>query len=149
MFADDAAVESIAFSDPAFLDRFGGGGIHISMSTIAPQTVRDLSKHHAKNGVTYLVSPVIGSSGSRRSRNFVHFISRRRQCETDSRAVVKNLGQRIFDFGLSIKALRKWRTGGSFQTTENCCFVGSCHVRDTCVCIESCNIYGTKPVFDR
>jgi 3-hydroxyisobutyrate dehydrogenase-like beta-hydroxyacid dehydrogenase len=52
MFADDAAVESIAFSDPAFLDRFGGGGIHISMSTIAPQTVRDLAEHYVPRMVS-------------------------------------------------------------------------------------------------
>jgi 3-hydroxyisobutyrate dehydrogenase-like beta-hydroxyacid dehydrogenase len=60
MLSDDAAVESIAVSNADFLDRFAGGGIHISMSTIAPQTARDLAEQHAKKGVTYLAAPVIG-----------------------------------------------------------------------------------------
>src|SRR5271157_2908765 len=60
MLADDAAVESIAVSNPDFLDRFSGGGVHISMSTIAPQTARNLAEQHAKKGVAYLAAPVIG-----------------------------------------------------------------------------------------
>jgi len=60
MLADDAAIESIAGSNSDFVDRFAGGGIHVSMSTIAPQTARDLAEHHAKGGVAYLAAPVIG-----------------------------------------------------------------------------------------
>src|SRR4029077_18000028 len=60
MLADDAALESIAGHSSALLDRFAGGGIHVSMSTIAPQTARDLAQHHAKGGVAYLAAPVIG-----------------------------------------------------------------------------------------
>src|SRR6202022_4700152 len=60
MLGDDAAIESIAGSNSDFVDRFAGGGIHVSMSTIAPQTARDLAKHHAKGGVAYLAAPVIG-----------------------------------------------------------------------------------------
>jgi 3-hydroxyisobutyrate dehydrogenase-like beta-hydroxyacid dehydrogenase len=60
MLADDAALESIAGHSSDFVDRFAGGGIHVSMSTIAPRTARDLAEHHAKGGVAYLAAPVIG-----------------------------------------------------------------------------------------
>src|SRR3954452_8948243 len=38
MLADDATIKSIAVSNSDFLERFSGGGIHVSMSTIAPET---------------------------------------------------------------------------------------------------------------
>jgi 3-hydroxyisobutyrate dehydrogenase-like beta-hydroxyacid dehydrogenase len=60
MLADDAALESIAGHSSDFVDRFAGGGIHVSMSTIAPRTARDLAEHHAKGGIAYLAAPVIG-----------------------------------------------------------------------------------------
>src|SRR5260221_2667188 len=60
MLADDAAFDSIGGHNSDFVDRFAGGGIHVSMSTIAPQTARDLAEHHAKGGVAYLAAPVIG-----------------------------------------------------------------------------------------
>ncbi len=40
--------------------RLAPGGIHISMSTIAPATSRKLAQYHAENGSTYVAAPVFG-----------------------------------------------------------------------------------------
>ena len=42
------------------LRRLGPGGIHISTSTIAPETARRLAEGHKPYGVTYLAAPVLG-----------------------------------------------------------------------------------------
>jgi 3-hydroxyisobutyrate dehydrogenase-like beta-hydroxyacid dehydrogenase len=97
--ADDAAVESIALSDPHFLDRFGGGGIHVSMSTIAPGTAHDLAERHAKKGVTYLAAPVIGRPDRAAAGTLFILLAGEVNAKKTVEPLLKSLGQRIFDFG--------------------------------------------------
>src|SRR5665213_2994714 len=54
MLADDSAVERVCFETPSFVENLGPGGIHVSISTIAPATARRLAQHHAKHGVSYI-----------------------------------------------------------------------------------------------
>ncbi len=99
MLADDAAVESIAVSNPDFLGRFAGGGIHISMSTIAPQTARYLAEQHAKKGVAYLAAPVIGRPDRAAAGSLFILLAGKSKAKQVAEPLLKNLGQRIFDFG--------------------------------------------------
>ena len=50
MLADDDAVQSISVKDTDFLRRLGPGGIHVSMSTISPETARQLAEQHSEHG---------------------------------------------------------------------------------------------------
>jgi 3-hydroxyisobutyrate dehydrogenase-like beta-hydroxyacid dehydrogenase len=99
MLADDAAVESIVVGNPDFLGRFAGGGIHISMSTIAPQTARDLAEQHAKKGVAYLAAPVIGRPDRAAAGSLFILLAGESNAKQAVEPLLKNLGQRIFDFG--------------------------------------------------
>lgn len=56
LVADDKAVESVAGDE--LIQALGHGGIHVSMSTISPDTSRTLAAHHQKQGVTYVAAPV-------------------------------------------------------------------------------------------
>ena len=60
MLADDAALESVVIGADTIANRLAPGGIHISMSTIAPATSRKLAKYHAERGSTYVAVPVFG-----------------------------------------------------------------------------------------
>src|SRR5258708_26477667 len=60
MLADDDAVRSVSVKDTDFLRRLGPGGIHVSMSTISPETARQLAEQHSEYGVSYIGSPVVG-----------------------------------------------------------------------------------------
>src|SRR5271165_2259707 len=99
MLADDAAVESIAVGHPDFLDRFAGVGIHISMSTIAPQTARDLAEQHSKKGVAYLAAPVIGRPDRAAAGSLFILLAGESNAKQVVDPLLKNLGQRIFEFG--------------------------------------------------
>ncbi len=57
MLADDAALESVVTGERGIASRLGAGGIHISMSTIAPATARTFAKYHADRGSTYVAAP--------------------------------------------------------------------------------------------
>src|SRR5450432_2929091 len=56
---DDAALESIVMSD-GFLEQLGPGGIHLSMSTILPETAKKLAALHAQHGSLYIAAPIFG-----------------------------------------------------------------------------------------
>jgi hypothetical protein len=60
MLSDDSALREIAEGDENFVKKLHPGGIHVSLSTVSPDTARSLSAHHSQNGVTYLAAPVIG-----------------------------------------------------------------------------------------
>jgi 3-hydroxyisobutyrate dehydrogenase-like beta-hydroxyacid dehydrogenase len=99
MLADDAALESIAGNNSDFVEHFAGDGIHVSMSTIAPQTVRDLAEHHAKKDVTYLAAPVIGRPDRAAAGTLFLLLAGESNAKQTIEPLLKNLGQRIFDFG--------------------------------------------------
>ncbi len=99
MLSDDAALKSIADSDPAFLERFAGSGIHVSMSTISPQTARELAEHHANKNVSYLAAPVIGRPDRAATGSLFMLLSGESEAKQRVEPLLKMIGQRIFDFG--------------------------------------------------
>src|SRR5271165_3072429 len=60
MLADDAALESVTLGAGGLAERLGPGGIHISMSTVAPVTTRRLAEHHVAAGNCIIAAPVFG-----------------------------------------------------------------------------------------
>ena len=48
MLADDAALRHVVTGEHGIGGRLGEGGVHLSMSTIAPETARFLSEYHAR-----------------------------------------------------------------------------------------------------
>src|SRR4029077_16913630 len=54
MLADDAAVESVVMGAEGIAMRLGAGGIHVSMSTIAPATALRLASYHTEHGSIYI-----------------------------------------------------------------------------------------------
>ncbi|MGH9709693.1 MAG: NAD(P)-dependent oxidoreductase, partial [Candidatus Acidiferrales bacterium] len=68
MLADDHVLDETCAGDDSFVTRLGTGGIHISMSTIAPATARRLAEQHAKHNVVYVAAPVFGRPEAAASR---------------------------------------------------------------------------------
>jgi len=60
MLADDAAVESIVFSEKGIIASLGKGRIHISMSTISVALSQRLAAAHADAGQHFVAAPVFG-----------------------------------------------------------------------------------------
>ena len=48
--ADDRALEGVALGPEGIAARLGPGGVHLSMSTIAPETARRLVEAHRERG---------------------------------------------------------------------------------------------------
>jgi 3-hydroxyisobutyrate dehydrogenase-like beta-hydroxyacid dehydrogenase len=52
-------MESVVMSD-GFLEQLGSGGIHLSMSTVLPETAKKLAALHAEHGSIYIEATIFG-----------------------------------------------------------------------------------------
>ena len=97
MLSDDASVRDVAGDETAAA--MGSGGIHLSMSTIAPRTSRELAAHHGRFGVAYVAAPVFGRPEAAAAMKLWIACSGPATAKEAVRAVLEALGQGIFDFG--------------------------------------------------
>lgn len=98
MLANDQAVEETAFG----ADGFGPalrGGIHVSMSTIAPATAERLAAKHREHGGRYVAAPVFGRPDAAAAKKLWICTSGERTFKERVRPVLDALGQGIIDFG--------------------------------------------------
>ena len=58
--SDDAAVADVCSGPDGLVTGLGAGGVHLSMSTVGPETARAMAEGHAAAGATYVSAPVFG-----------------------------------------------------------------------------------------
>ncbi|WP_020605025.1 NAD(P)-dependent oxidoreductase [Spirosoma spitsbergense] len=114
MLSNDEAVKEVAMND-AFASRLGKGGIHLSMSTISPDTARQLAEHHARFGVLYVAAPVLGRPQAIADRKAWACVSG----EASAREVAKPIllagaVQSVYDFGDEPAAANVVKLAGNF-----------------------------------
>jgi 3-hydroxyisobutyrate dehydrogenase-like beta-hydroxyacid dehydrogenase len=97
--ADDAALEEVIGNNDELLRRLGPGGIHLSLSTVAPATSRRLAEQHARHGVTYLAAPVLGRPDAAAAGKLWVLVSGPAAARERVRPVLRVLGQGHFDLG--------------------------------------------------
>lgn len=119
MVADDAALESVTLGAGGLAERLGRGGIHISMSTVAPATSRRLAEHHAACGNTYIAAPVFGRPDAAKAKRLWVLASGPAAQKAAIRPVLEAMGQAIFDFGDDPGAANVAKLVGNFLIFAN------------------------------
>jgi 3-hydroxyisobutyrate dehydrogenase-like beta-hydroxyacid dehydrogenase len=119
MLADDAALEQVTLSTGGLAERLGAGGIHISMSTVAPATTRRLAKDHAAHGNTLIASPVFGRPDAAKAKQLWVLASGPAAQKTAIRPVLEAVGQAVFDFGEEPGAASVAKLAGNFLIAAN------------------------------
>lgn len=99
MVSDDRALLGVTIGDRGVLARIGAGGVHLSMSTVAPGTSRTLAALHAQKGVAYLAAPVFGKPEVAAQAKLWICVSGEAAARGRVRPVLEALGQRVFEFG--------------------------------------------------
>ncbi|HUA00026.1 MAG TPA: NAD(P)-dependent oxidoreductase [Candidatus Aquilonibacter sp.] len=115
MLADDRALEEVCLVPGSFVEKLGPGGIHISLSTIAPATARRLAEHHAKHGVAYLASPVFGRPEAAAAKKLWVCTSGQAASKNRARPLLEAISQGIFDFGEDAGAANVVKLCGNFM----------------------------------
>ncbi len=60
MVPDDAALQHVTVGEGGIVARIGSGGVHLSLSTISPETSEELAAVYAQQGSTFLGATVYG-----------------------------------------------------------------------------------------
>jgi 3-hydroxyisobutyrate dehydrogenase-like beta-hydroxyacid dehydrogenase len=112
--ADDRALEEVVLGPDSVASRLGGGGVHLSMSTIAPATARRLAAAHAERGAAYVAAPVFGRPDAAASGQLWIVTSGDATAKAVVRPVLETLGQGIHDFGDDPAAAHIVKLAGNF-----------------------------------
>lgn len=92
-----------------------GGGIHVSMSTISPDTSRELAKLHAGHGGRYLAAPVFGRPEAAAAAKLWICQSGPAQAKEAARPLLEAMGQSVHDFGEDPGAANVVKLCGNFM----------------------------------
>jgi len=114
MLADDAALEGVVVGVDTIAHRLAPGGIHISMSTIAPATARKLAQYHAENGSIYVAAPVFGRPDAAAAKRLWICTSGAESAKHKIAPILEAMGQKTFDFGEELGAANAVKLSGNF-----------------------------------
>lgn len=111
---DGAALESVVMSD-GFLERLGPGGIHLAMSTVAPETSKKMAALHADHGSIYVEAPIFGRPEAAAARQLWIPIAGPQGAKERVRPLLEGMGGKgIFDFGEEVGAAVLVKLVGNF-----------------------------------
>ncbi|MGA8366331.1 MAG: NAD(P)-dependent oxidoreductase [Candidatus Acidiferrales bacterium] len=114
MVANDQALEEICLPAGSFVERLGSGGVHISLSTIAPATARRLIEHHARHGVEFVSAPVFGRPEAAAAKRLWVCVSGPAAAKKRTQPILAAIGQGVFDFGEGAGAANVMKLCGNF-----------------------------------
>src|SRR5712692_5019827 len=99
MVPDDAALKHVTIGEDGIVARIGSNGVHLSLSTISPQTSEELAAEYTQRGSTFLGATVYGRPELAAAQQLAILISGPHQAKERVRPILTTLGERIFDFG--------------------------------------------------
>lgn len=117
MLADDRALEEVVLGKGGILECLGTGGLHLSASTISPDTSRRLAALHEQQGSHYLAMPVFGRPEAAAAGKLWICLSGNPTAKERGRPVCDALGQGVFDFGEEVGAANVVKLTGNFLIT--------------------------------
>ena len=114
MLTNDKALEEVTLGRDGLAEALGQGGIHLSMSTVSPDTARRLAEEHEKRGSVYLAAPVFGKPDAAESRRLWIAVSGNAAAKERVRPVLETMGQGVQDFGDDAGAASLVKLTGNF-----------------------------------
>src|SRR5579884_1382147 len=115
---DGAALESVVMSD-GFLEHLGPGGIHLSMSTVLPETSKKLAALHAQHGCVYVEATIFGRPEAAVAHQLWIPFAGPESAKERVRPLLEVMGAKgIFDFGEEIGSANIVKLVGNFLITS-------------------------------
>jgi 3-hydroxyisobutyrate dehydrogenase-like beta-hydroxyacid dehydrogenase len=112
--ADDRALEGVVLGPDGVASGLGQGGVHLSMSTIAPTTARTLAEAHGERGAAYVAALVFGRPDAAASGQLWIVISGPAAAKAVARPALDTLSQSVRDFGEDPAAAHVVKLAGNF-----------------------------------
>lgn len=115
MLSEDDILYQICEGESGLLNNMESGAIHISMSTISPDTSRDLFEKHQQQKQHYLSSPVFGRPNAAADAKLFICTSGEEAIKQKVKPILKVLGQAVYDFGTDPGAANVVKLAGNFM----------------------------------
>ncbi|RYU79008.1 NAD(P)-dependent oxidoreductase [Hymenobacter persicinus] len=115
MVTDDAALTDLTTGPEGLLHGLPKGAIHVSCSTVAPDTNRQLAEAHAKHGTTLVAAPVFGKPDAAAAAKLWIATSGPAAAKSTSAPLLTVLGQGTHDFGDEVGAANVVKLCGNFM----------------------------------
>jgi len=113
--SDDAALKSICEGKDGLVQNARPGALHISMSTILPQTAAEMHSLHQQYNLTYIASPVFGRPETAGVRKMNFAVSGDAEAKKKAAPLMTDAGAAgIWDFGENIEAANTVKLCGNF-----------------------------------
>jgi len=115
MLSNDAVLEEITLAGNGVLIGLQAGGIHLSMSTVSPDTSRRLAELHAEKGVHFIAAPVFGRPEMAASKKLWICTSGNNAAIETAKPVLEAMSQGLFNFGEDAGAANIVKLSGNFM----------------------------------
>lgn len=117
MLSDDAAVLGVTEGDEGIAAGLPAGGVHVSASTLSPDTVRQLARLHASAGQDLLCAPVFGRPDAAAAAKLFVLAAGPRRARDRARPALEGYGQRVFELGDAPEHAALVKLAGNFMIT--------------------------------
>lgn len=115
MLSNDAVLERVTGGEDGVLAGLASDAIHLSMSTVAPDTSRKLAALHTAQGAHYLAAPVFGRPEMAATKKLWICTSGDAAAIERVRPVLEAMSQGIFTFGEDAGAANIVKLSGNFM----------------------------------
>jgi 3-hydroxyisobutyrate dehydrogenase-like beta-hydroxyacid dehydrogenase len=115
MLTEDDIVREAVIGENGILKTFSKNAVHISMSTIAPDTSKELAKLHEDAGSNYIDAPVFGRPDAAAAKKLFICTSGAKDAKEIAKPILECLGQRIIDFGEKVGGANVVKIAGNFM----------------------------------
>ena len=99
MIPDDKILKTVSIGPDGVLNGMKSGGIYIDMSTVSPKASAEVAKTANEKGISYLRSPVSGSTALATSAKLTIFVSGDKAAYQTCDPVFLSMGQKSFHVG--------------------------------------------------
>ncbi len=115
MLSEDSILEEAVTGEHGLLKSIAKDAVHISMSTISPETSVKLSELHQQNGSYYLSAPVFGRPEAAAAQKLWVCVSGNTSIKEASKPILEAMSQGIFDFGEEAGKANVVKIAGNFM----------------------------------
>jgi 3-hydroxyisobutyrate dehydrogenase-like beta-hydroxyacid dehydrogenase len=115
MVADDAVLDDVAFGERGFAPVLGEGGLHVSMSTVSPESTRRLAQRHRALGSRLLAAPVFGRPTAAAAAKLWICQSGPADAAQRAKPLLAAMSQGVQDFGADEGAANVAKLAGNFM----------------------------------
>jgi 3-hydroxyisobutyrate dehydrogenase-like beta-hydroxyacid dehydrogenase len=115
MVADDAALDQVTGGPDGIAAKLGPGGIHVSMSTVSPETTRRLAALHAERGAAFIAAPVFGRPTAAAAAMLFILCAGAEAARAKVIPLLETMGQRVLQLGDDPVAASIVKLGGNFM----------------------------------